>query len=115
MCARSGRTCPPAPACVTRSQSAARPGRVQIRPHDLGCGDRAAVRSTYEHRRCDPSVPTYRREMGFLDTAMLTARDGEASVLAGPLLFFTTVRLCDSAPATDHAIRAAQRVLTRLD
>jgi hypothetical protein len=43
------------------------------------------------------------------------ARDGEVFVLAGPLLFFTTVRLPDGAPATDHALRAARRVLTRLD
>jgi hypothetical protein len=43
------------------------------------------------------------------------ARDGEAFVLAGPLLFFATVRLPDGAPATDHALRAARRVLTRLD
>ena len=43
------------------------------------------------------------------------ARENEVFVLAGPLLFFTTVRLPDGAPATDHALRAARRVLTRLD
>jgi hypothetical protein len=43
------------------------------------------------------------------------ARDGEVFVLAGPLLFFTTVRLPDGQPATDHAIRAARQVLQRLD
>ncbi len=42
------------------------------------------------------------------------ARDTDVFVLAEPLLFFTTVRLPDGAPATDRAIDAARRVLERL-
>jgi hypothetical protein len=44
------------------------------------------------------------------------AREGEVYVLAGPLLFFTTVRVPDaSAPVlTQHAIDAAHRVTARV-
>lgn len=51
---------------------------------------------------------------GLGDAAL--AREGEVYVLAGPLLFFTTVRVPD-APAPDitqQAIDVARRVITRL-